>query len=78
MKLTARQKRLRKECTRINGQRGGWNALLVLDHQSFYVVEQTPKVRAEWFRDMLAIALQRMISQNARAMPPATESDHGK
>lgn len=43
---------------------------LQIDHQSFPIcVEYTTKKRAEWFRDQLAIALRRMISQNAQAEP---------
>jgi hypothetical protein len=37
-----------------------WNTYLIVDHQSFCVVEQTTKKRAEWFGKMLAVALTRV------------------
>ena len=39
-----------------------WGARLVIDHQSFTIVEQTTRRSAEWTRRQLAIAIVRLIS----------------
>lgn len=41
-----------------------WNTYLQIDHQGFCVVEQTSRARAQWFGKMLAVALDRMLSDN--------------
>jgi hypothetical protein len=63
MRLTKNQKRLRKIYTYIGGQHGAWNAYFKIDHQGFHVAETTSKLSAEWYRDMLAIALDRLIEK---------------
>ena len=61
---------IRERYTSLSRDVGKYMAYLQIDHQSFPVcVEYTTKKRAEWFRDMLAIALQRMISQNTPDQP---------
>lgn len=62
---------IRERYTSLSKAGRKYMAYLEIDHQSFPVcVEYTTKKRAEWFRDMLAIALQRMISQNIPDNPP--------
>jgi hypothetical protein len=60
-------KRLRKRYTRVVKIGDKWNTYQQIDHQGFKVVEQTTKRRAEWFADMLAIALQRLIQKEGGA-----------
>lgn len=43
-----------------------WNTYLQIDHQSFCVVEQTTKKRAEWFGNMLGLAIQRLKSEERK------------
>jgi hypothetical protein len=40
-----------------------WNTYLQIDHQGFTVVEQTTKKQAEFFGEMLAIALSRVTTE---------------
>lgn len=69
-KLTERQKELRKKYTRITQIGGEYVAYLQIDHQGFNVTyDTTNKKHAEWSRDMLAIALDRMISSEIKMAP---------
>jgi len=43
-----------------------WNTYLMIDHQSFSVCEQTTKKRAQWFGKMLAVSLQRLITEHSK------------
>lgn len=56
---------IRKRYTLVDGERGDWRAELVVEPQSFYVCSGTTKKQAQWFAGMLAIALDRLIEQNA-------------
>ncbi len=44
----------------------GWATYLVIDQQSFCVVEDTTEKRAKWFAKQLAIALKRLIEKNQK------------
>jgi hypothetical protein len=55
---------LRKKYTRTVKMCGKWNTYLQIGVQGFCVVEQTTKKRAEWYADMLAKALARVIEEN--------------
>lgn len=56
---------LQKRYTRTVQLGSAWNTYLQIDHQSFCVVEQTSKRRAEWFAKRLATALERMIARES-------------
>lgn len=60
-KLTARQKELRGKYTRLAKVAGEWTPFLQIDQQGFQTYASKTKKGAEWTRDMLAIALDRMI-----------------
>lgn len=60
-KLTDRQKELKKKYTRAVRYDGKWTVYMQIDHQGFTVVHDTTKSRCDWHRDMLAIALDRLI-----------------
>ena len=45
---------------KINGK---WNAYLQIDQQGFCVCEQTTKKRANWYADMLSVALERLMAK---------------
>lgn len=57
--------RLRRRYTRVVKMGDKWNTYLQIDHQGFCVVEQTCRHRAQWFGKMLAVALERMLADNA-------------
>ena len=42
-----------------------WNVYLQIDHQGFSIEYQTTKRRAEWIGAMLAIALDRLVENEA-------------
>ena len=43
-----------------------WNTYLSVDDQSFCIVEQTSRRRAQWFGKMLAVAIGRMLTAKSR------------
>jgi len=51
---------LKKKYVRTKKIGDKWNTYLQINHQGFCIVEQTTKKRAEWFGQMLAIALSRV------------------
>ena len=63
--LTANQKRLRGKYTRIAMIGGKWSTLLSVGVQSFRVVENATKARAKWYADMLAVAIENLIKEEA-------------
>ncbi len=63
--LTANQKRLRGKYTRIAMIGGKWSTLLSVGVQSFHVVENATKARAKWYADMLAVAIENLIKEEA-------------
>ena len=62
--------RERYTAVRPNGRK--YSCFLKVDTQSFKIAEDQSKVMAEWFRDMLTIALERVISQNVAPSRAAT------
>jgi len=42
-----------------------WNTHLQIDHQGFIVCFDTTKARAKWYAKMLAIAIKRLIENEA-------------
>jgi len=60
--LTPSQKRIRKKYTRASLIFNKWTAHLQVDHQGFSLHECRSRKSASWMCDMLAIALDRMIS----------------
>ena len=58
--------RLRRRYTRVVKVGDKWNTYLQIDHQGFCVVEQTCRHRAQWFGEMLAVALERMLAANIK------------
>ena len=63
--MTANQKRLRDKYTRISKIGGNWTTFLSVGSQEFHVVDGTEKARAKWYADMLAIALENLINEEA-------------
>lgn len=63
--LTANQKRLRGKYTRIAMIGGNWSAFLSIGVQEFHVVDGTEKARAKWYADMLAVAIENLIKEEA-------------
>jgi hypothetical protein len=60
-KLTAREKLMRDKYTRsVTWTKGSHTVFLQIDHQGFGLQECENKNKAEWLRDMLAIALARI------------------
>ena len=62
-KLTAREKLMRAKYTRhVTWCRGSHTVYLQVDHQGFTINgEVKNKRKADWLRDMLAIALSRIV-----------------
>jgi hypothetical protein len=56
--------RLRQRYTSVEHYGKSYATYFVIDHQSFRVVDNTTKVRANWFRDNLAVALERFLTTN--------------
>lgn len=54
---------MKKKYVRVKKIGDKWNTYLQIDHQGFSVVEQTTKERAEFFGNMLAIALSRVTPE---------------
>jgi hypothetical protein len=65
-KTTKAVTKLRRRYTRVAKLGDKWNTFLQIDHQGFCVVEDTSKVRAQWYAKMLAIALARMIEDSKK------------
>lgn len=63
--LTANQKRLRAEYTRIAKIGGNWSTFLSVGVQEFHVVDGTEKARAKRYADMLAVAIENLIKNEA-------------
>ena len=65
-KLTERQKELKKKYTRITEIDCEYVAFFMVDNQSFSIADgATTKKRADWFCNMISIALDRMIQDEA-------------
>lgn len=64
-KLTPSQRKTRRKHTRTVKNDDGHGTYMQIDHQRFCVVRNTTRFRARWFRDQLAIALDRLV-QNER------------
>ena len=65
-KLTERQKDLKKKYTRIVELDCEYAAFFKVDNQSFSIVDgATTKKRADWYCDMMAKALDRLIKTEA-------------
>jgi len=63
--MTLRERNIRKKYTLFQPERN--NALyLVSDNQSFAILQGCDKQTTLWFRDMLAIALTRMIEKEVK------------
>jgi hypothetical protein len=58
-------RRIRKRYVRTVKIGHAWDTYLQIDHQGFCVVDRTTRERARWFGRMLAVALARMLSDNA-------------
>lgn len=56
---------VRKKYTRVTKIWGKWSAYIQIDHQGFCIVEDTTKKRANWTADMAAIAIKRLLDNNA-------------
>lgn len=66
-KLTKRQKELREKYTRIAQFDDGYSAYLSIETQEFAIsYDVTNEKRAEWYRDMLAIAIDRLLENEKR------------
>lgn len=63
--LTANQKRLRGKYTRIAMIGGKWSVIITIGVQSFRPVADTTKARAKWYADMLAVAIENLIKEEA-------------
>ncbi len=63
--MTANQKRLRDKYTNIDKICGRWTTMLSIGVQSFRVVEGTSRARAKWYADMLAVAIENLIKEEA-------------
>ena len=58
-------RRLRKRYVSVKKIGDKWNTYLQIDHQGFCVVEQTTKRRADWYGNMLALALSRVVANDS-------------
>ena len=63
--MTANQKRIRDKYTNIAKICGRWTTMLSIGVQSFHVVEGTSRARAKWYADMLAVAIENLIKEEA-------------
>ncbi len=64
--LSPLEKSIRKKYTQIIGYGKSRSVLLSIDQQSFYVVQHTTLKRAKWFQNNLAIALTRLLRNEAK------------
>ena len=62
-RLDAQTRKIRRRYVRVT-KIGKWNTYLQIGCQGFAVVEDTTKRRADWFGDMLAEALRRLIEES--------------
>jgi hypothetical protein len=44
---------------------GKWSVIITVGVQSFRPVEDTTKERAKWYADMLAVAIENLIKEEA-------------
>ena len=56
---------VRTKYTRVSKVFGKWSAYIQIDHQGFCIIEGTTKKRANWIADMAAIAIKRLLDDNA-------------
>jgi len=56
---------VRKKHTRVAMIGGKWSAFLQIDQQGFCICEGTTKKRANWYADMAAIAIKRLLDHDA-------------
>ena len=58
---------IKRRYTWIRRRGGDWYCWLRVDQQSFRVAANGTKSEVEWWRDMLAIALKKIIEQGGKA-----------
>ena len=56
---------IKEKYTRVVPMGKKWNCLLQIDHQGFTIAEGCKKKQAEWYAEMLAIALERLLNTEA-------------
>ena len=55
--------------TRVVKMGDKWTAYLQIDHQGFTIVDNTSKNRANWYADMVAAALARLVDNETKEQP---------
>jgi hypothetical protein len=68
-RLLLEEQRMRRRYTRIHRVQGSARVFLSIGHQEFEICEWTSLVRANWFADMAAIALARLVKRETGAKP---------
>ena len=66
-RLTPDERRMRCSYTRVYECTGLATTYIRIDHQEFKICEWTSVVRANWFADMAAIALARLVKRETGA-----------
>lgn len=61
---------IREKYIRVVKMGDKWNTYLQIDHQGFCICEQTTEDRANWYADMLTIALERLIEREKGSLQP--------
>jgi hypothetical protein len=64
--LTSDERRMRRGYTRVHKSTGLAKTYIRIDHQEFEICEWTSVVRANWFADMAAIALARLVKNETK------------
>lgn len=57
---------LKRKYTRVTKIGDKWNTYLQIDHQVFCVLPEGTKREAQWWADMLAIALERLLENETK------------
>ena len=57
---------VKRKYTKLEKMTDGWCLYLQIDHQGFLIIEATSKKQANWWAEMLAIALKRLIEKNQK------------
>lgn len=55
---------IKRKYTRLGKYGNRYSTYLRIDHQEFTIADHTTKRRAEWFREMLVIALHRLLNKS--------------
>ncbi len=61
--MTVREREIRKKYTKIVNRGGAVTLVITIDQQEFQI--KTSPQEVVWFRDMLAVALTRMVEKEA-------------